>query len=70
MSSGNPTLPDTTGRSQDTKTHVYMEEHFMTDFFRVWKTEDVLKRILPPALLAFSVGYILGRFRILYLLTE
>lgn len=42
----------------------------MGDFFRVWKTEDVLKRILPPALLAFSVGYILGRFRILYLLTE
>ena len=42
----------------------------MGDFFRVWKTEDVLSRVIPPALLAFSAGYILGRFRILYLLTE
>ena len=40
----------------------------MGDFFRVWKTEDVLKRILPPVLAAFAVGYILERFRILYLL--
>ena len=42
----------------------------MGDFFRFWRTEDVLKRILPPILVAFAVGYILQRCRIFYLLTE
>ena len=42
----------------------------MGDFFRVWKTEDVLRRIIPPALLALAAGYLLGAVHLLYLCSK